>query len=248
MAYKKVACPECGEEYGSLGQHWSYNPEHRPEFTEEQKDIIVASLMGDGCLKRQNKHSHIEWEMISQNYLEWIDDMFGCLSTGVSLKETAKESAKRNRDSGFRPNAKKENYSDVYRLQTRTHPFLSNFNSWYGCGKRVWPKDIELTPTVLLHWYVQDGTQVNSRKNNYITFAASNEYGNYDKLDSYFENANLPTPNNYQENTQTTNGNNELDIRFNVKESKELWDYMLSGPRQTPLPDFGYKFPDKYHE
>lgn len=243
----RVACPECGEEYERLGRHWFHSPSHRPDFTERQKDIIIGSLMGDGYLDRDNKNSRIKWKMISQNYLEWVDDIFGCLSTGVSIEKTAEELAKQNRDNFFDPNTRGEKYSDLYVLTTRSHPFLNNFNSWYETGKRVWPNDIELTPTVLLHWYVQDGNWRNRGGSNHIKFTASKEYGNYDKLDSYFENVNIPTPNNYKE-YERSDGRKKLDIRFTVEQSKELWDYMLNGPRQTPPPDFEYKFPERYHE
>lgn len=248
MVYERVSCPECGEEYGNLGRHWHYSPSHRPDFTERQKDIIVGSLMGDGCLQRQNKTSHITLRMISNNYLEWIDNIFGCLSTGVKMYLTAKESAKKNRDRGFRPNAKEENYNNMYRLNTRQHPFLNNFNSWYETGKKVWPEDIELTPTTLLHFYVQDGTLQNSNNNkpSYISIAAAKEIDNYEKIDSYFKNRNLPTPHNYVEG-RTYRDNNNMDITFTVDQSKDLWNYMLSGQRETPPPDFEYKFPEKYH-
>mgnify|MGYP007057105309 CR=1 FL=1 len=33
-------CPKCGTEYKRLGGHWRYNPDHRPELTEKQLDII----------------------------------------------------------------------------------------------------------------------------------------------------------------------------------------------------------------
>ena len=38
----------------------------------------------------------------------------GLFTTGVSLKKTAEELAKNNRESGFSPNAKAENYHDMY--------------------------------------------------------------------------------------------------------------------------------------
>jgi len=150
----KVECPECGEKYKQLGQHWTGSCS-APQLTKQQYDIVVGLLMGDGNLRRNGKNPHIKIVMISPNYLEYLDEMFGCLGTGIRLTQTAAESAKRNRDSGFSPNAKEENYSDLYQWRTRSLPELHDFN-WYKTGKKVWPEDIELTPTVLKHLYCGD--------------------------------------------------------------------------------------------
>jgi hypothetical protein len=236
----KTKCPNCGEFYKELGSHWQWNPDHRPKLTQYQKDVITGLLMGDGWVGRSSKNPKIMCEMISKNYLEYIDDVFGCLSTGVKLKLTAGENAAKSRDSGFSSDADAENYSDLYYLHSRSHPELKEFADWYSTGKKVWPKDIELTPTVLKHWYCGDGTWQNTGGSYYIRFSMSNEIDNTNKVDNMFERCNLPSPNSYS----VFNRGGEYidcDALFTVKQSKKLWKYM-----GKPLPDFEYKWPESY--
>jgi hypothetical protein len=235
-----VKCPECGEDYKSLGQHWHHSPSHRPELTEKQLEVTTGFLMGDGNINTAAKNCYLETKMISPNYLEYLDDVFGCLGCGFSLAKTAAESAKVNRDSGFSPSAKEENYSDVYRWQTRVHPKFNEFREWYETGKKVWPKNIELTPTVLKHWYVCDGTHSNKNSQNRIQIGMSNEVENIEKVSKYFEQVCLPQPSNYSIHERKAGGK-KCDAQWTTKDSYDLWDYM-----GEPLPDFEYKWPKEY--
>ena len=234
-------CPTCGEEYERLGQHWAWNEDHRPELTTYQKDIITGLMMSDGTLDRSGKNPYLQVQMITKEYLKWFNSVFGVLSTGVRLTDTAKDSAKKARDSGFQSDAKAENYHDQWTLKTRSTPVLWEWD-WYtgNDGKKVWPEDITLTPTVLTHLYAGDGSWRNDSGNNYIQIGASNERGNEDKIDSYFKNAGLPTPNRYDE-YQYKDGSWMMSIAFNTEESKELFEYMDPAP-----PGFEYKFPEQY--
>jgi hypothetical protein len=236
---EKTACPECGNEYKKLGTHWSMGSCSPPELTERQKEIVVGLLMGDGYLKRSNKNPYVRVKMISPNYLKYLDGVFGSLSTGVQLHKSAAELAKRNRDSGFRPNAKKENYSEQYIWKTRSLPELHEFN-WYKTGKKVWPEWIPMTATVLKHWYVGDGHFSNKNGHKNISIGMSNEVENTDKIDSYFERMNLPTPSNYNIQKRK-NGRKDCSAYFTRSASEELWEYM-----GEPLPDFEYKWPEEY--
>jgi len=229
-------CQQCGNKYQIIGTHWSMNSScNHPSFTDHQKEIITGLLMGDGNICTVNKNPYIRAEMISPNYLEYISDQFGVLGGDVSLKMTAAESAKRNRDSRFDPNAKEQNYSDKYQWQSMSHPELQEFADWYSSGKKVWPAEIELTPTVLKHWYCGDGHWDNSGSRNSIQIAMANEVNNANKVDQMFRNVGLPAPSNYNISE------NNCNAQFTVEQSKELWEYM-----GEPLPDFEYKWPQQY--
>jgi hypothetical protein len=115
-------CPDCGGEFQVLAGHWSHNNSHRPELTTEQKEITTGLLMGDGYINNAGKNYRLEIKTISENYLKYLDNIFGCLGSGVKLKQKAVEKAKKNRESGFDSNAKEENYSDIYIFSTRCHP------------------------------------------------------------------------------------------------------------------------------
>jgi hypothetical protein len=238
---EKTKCPECCEKYKSIGNHWYWIPKHRPDFTQKQKEVITGVMMGDACINRGNKNPNIKCVMSSPNYLEYLDYIFGCLGAGVSLIKTAAEGAKESRDKGFNQNAKAKNYSDVYRWRSKSHPNLQKWADWYSTGKKVWPKDIKLTPTVLKHWYCGDGCWSNKNTSNYITISMSNEINNLEKVNQIFENVGLPAPSNYHI-SERRSGGKRCNAVWTVEQSKELWEYM-----GKPLPDFYYKWPKKYH-
>lgn len=239
---EKVECHNCLNEYELIANHWNQSDCNYPKLSEDQNEIATGLLMADAWINRHNETPRIQCNMISQNYLEYIDQQFGIFGKGVSLIRTAKESAEQARRRGFRPNAKAENYQDVYMWQTMCHPELEKFLEWYSTEKKVWPADIELTPTVLKHWYCGDGYWNNSGSNNFIRIAMSNEINNKQKVDKIFENAGLPSPSNYAIGIRD-DGNLNCDLEFTVSQSKEIWEYM-----GQPLPDFEYKWPEKYRK
>jgi hypothetical protein len=232
-----VECPECGDEYSKLALHWYNSPSHRPELTEKEKEITTGLLMGDGWIETVSENCYLKTEMISPNYLEYLDNIFGCLGCGVRLEKTAAKSAEDSRNSGFRPNAKEENYSDLHAWQTRCHPKFNEFREWYSSGEKVWPEDIKLTPTVLKHWYVGDGSY--NKRNKTISIAMANEVENTEKISEYFTNIELPKPSNYV--IRDRKYGKTCEAQWTVEDSYTLWEYM-----GDTLPDFEYKWPKEY--
>lgn len=231
-------CHQCGNNYKKIGNHWIQSSScNYKEFTDSQREIITGLLMGDGCINIGGKNPLLQVGMISPNYLQYVSDEFGILGSDVKLVETAAESAESARKTKFNPNAKKENYSDKYLWRSISHPELHEFNNWYNSGKKVWPENIELTPTVLKHWYCGDGCWNNSGTINRIQIGISNEVNETEKVSQIFENVGLSAPSNYNI-YERKDGNTDCTAEFTVDQSKELWEYM-----GEPLPDFEYKWP-----
>jgi hypothetical protein len=200
--------------------------------------------MGDGSLFDTSGQSYLRVKMISNNYLEWLDNFFGILTTGVVKKLSAEENAKQNRDSGFSPNADARDYSDVYELRSRSHPKLTELSKrWHKGGKKVWPSNVEITPELLRHWYVCDGYFDDKSSHRRIVISMSNESENTDKITQMFSNSNLPTPSNYKFGTTEYYGEQrtKCDAVWTRRDSELLWQYM-----RGPLPDFEYKWPVEY--
>lgn len=206
-------CPSCGDSFAALGKHWRYSPDHRPELTEQQHDILTGLLMSDGTIwKDGDDNPQFQANMIEKDYLCWLDSLLGVLSLGVELRDDATESTNR-----------------VYSWRTRNIPELQQYQSWYKSGKKVWPPDIELSPTVLTHLYVGDG---HYHESGYVEIGVNNEARNVDKLKAYFTDVGLPEP-DYRESTGVHK------LVWSVEESKVLFEYMDEAP-----PGFDYKFPN----
>jgi hypothetical protein len=234
-------CKRCGEEKERLAQHWAMSSSCTyPEISQKEDDIFTGLMMGDGSISNKHmKNQYIKVDMTNRRFLEHIDSTIGNMSKGVTFLLSAEENARRKRESGFSPNAKKENYSDVYKLSTRSHPYMAKFTRWYSSGEKIWPENIELSPTVLKYWYVCDGNMQSVRGYRGIQISMCNEYENTEKVDKYFEKANLPKPSNY--NINHREGRVDCSADFTASGSKKLWEYM-----GDPLPGFEYKWPEEY--
>lgn len=229
-----VLCEQCNTEYERIGTHWGAGDCSFPSLSDYQTDIITGLLMGDGYINRRDKNPWLHVNMTNERYLQELDGIFGPVSSGVSLSKSAEQSASDSRKYGVDSSASEENYSNLYTWYTIHHPDLKQFSEWYSSGKKVWPENITLTPTVLKHWYVCDGNWHNTRSHNYMRISMSNEAGNWEKVNSYFSDAGLPTPSNYDTYSDVVNA------EFTVEESKQLWRYM-----GEPPPGFEHKWPDQ---
>lgn len=226
-------CPTCGETFGRVSQHFRGSPEHRPDLTQEQYEVTIGLLMGDGSLSRDPETARIDVTMTSPKYLEYLDDIFGWLSRGVNLRYTASECASNDRSSGFNPDAKEENYQDKYKWYTSCHPDFDEFRSWYSTDEKVFPNDLDLTPITLKHWYVGDGSL---HKSSQFRLSMPNEKGNENKIERLFSKSGLPKPLDWY-----GSGEKHNSALWTHSDSAELFDYM-----GDPLPGFEYKWPEEF--
>lgn len=237
-------CQDCGKRYQRIGKHWATTDCEYPELTEEQHEIVTGLLMGDGSVAHHTRRSNpwVQVTMTEPEYLTFLDSKFPELGTGVTLTKTAAEKAQENRESGWRPDAKAEDYSDQYTWTTLAVPDLWEYREWYSrpTGKKRWPiSEIDLTPIVLKHWYVGDGNYTNNDSDRYIRISTSNERDRTDEIDEMFERAGLPKPDKW---ANYTTGERDVPVcyaRWHVESSTELFEYMGDAP-----PGFGYKWPN----
>jgi len=191
-------------------------------MSNKQHEVVVGLLMGDGNIEENGNYARLRAEMISENYLEYLDDVFGVFSRGVSDGRSAEKLASYH-------GADPKNYNDSYVWATGNHPELTQYLSWYESGNKVYP-NITLTPTILKHWYVGDGTYDNSASHDRIKIGLKNEIENKKNIEKMFEEV------GFEVGFWT-----EDSIYFSKQESSNLFEYM-----GNPLPDFGYKWPERF--
>lgn len=197
-------CPECGNLYESLGLHFSKSGCERPEPSDKVLQLLTGSMMGDAWSQKRHKHTRIKIEMVNKSYLWEVDKILGGLSAGFV--------GQREKDVG----------RDTVTVATIAHPQFDIFNWYNESGDKEFPSDIILTPTVLKHWYAQDGSVAWGDKNTggAITIRATNEDDGEEKILSMFEKVGLEP-----------SFNSAGSIRFGVDDSEEVLDYMGGPPR-----------------
>lgn len=234
---QKTLCPECNEEVFSIGGHWHHFPSHRPSLSRKQKDILTGIVMGDGNVHSPSgQNPRVVVYMINKEFLHHLNDVFECISTGVSLSKTAKEKANEDKRSGFNPKANEENYNDFYYWGTVRHPELSWLRGWYSTGEKLFPKSISMNETIFKYWYVCDGSLRTDASTPFIRVGCLNEIDNKEKLINIFKRSDLPVP-TFSE--YIGEDENNLQIKFSVEKSKTIFDKI-----GNPLPGFEHKWPD----
>lgn len=128
------------------------------KLTKHQQDIITGSLLGDGFLlgtdifRIKQKKSRIE-------YVDFLHKELAPFSTPVRIDKSRKPTRLRDGTVSHKLEDWKGGYAWAASFSTRQHQIFADLrNKWYPKGKKILPDDLELNPTILTHWYLQDGS------------------------------------------------------------------------------------------
>lgn len=136
------------------------------DLTGQILEHIEGELMGDGGLERTSaccaRYVHGTNKL---NYLTWRAETFTESGIEQSGKILMYEYPRKNPADGNRK---------IYLYKTKAYKeFAELYDKWYPGGKKAPPKDLVITPTVLLFWYIGDGCLVNRRAITLCTLAFS---------------------------------------------------------------------------
>ena len=131
------------------------------KLTDEQKEILVGLMLGDGCLETQNKgrtfRLKIEQSLDHQAYVHHLYHLF---SEWVLTPPRIKEKVSKN--------SKSQNLA----FQTVSHEAFRFFaHQYYKDGKKQVPKLIHrwLTPKAIAYWFMDDGS-IKSKESKAVIF------------------------------------------------------------------------------
>lgn len=128
-------------------------------LTDEQKEFINGLLLGDASIVYAVKDKSLYPRLTlsrkeeDKDYLFWQFEIF---------KEFYGSEPKLKRC--FDKRSKKE--YNQYHLQTKSgNIFTEYYNKWYPNKIKIVPKDLKISPLMLLVWFLDDGSITNSSKN-----------------------------------------------------------------------------------
>lgn len=132
-------CNYCGKTYECIGIHWGSKPEHQPEITNRQYEMLKGFLMSDGSIGKRDRNSpRYIIELSNKPCIFWIARELSNLNPRISKVE-------------------REEHKDSWRL-TLSHKSFKEFADWYDSDGKKYPNNIELTPISFATWYAGDGT------------------------------------------------------------------------------------------
>jgi len=209
---KSHSCRSCGRSFIKIGQHWTKSNCSEPTLSNRQKEVLIGLLMGDGSADLRSKNVSYQVNMTNRAYLESVKIEMGNLFTPV----------RKIRDSGH-------SRKPVYQLRSRHLSCLNWIRDWYSSGEKVFPESIELSPEILRHWYVSDGSlSTNSLR---VSIGVHNERNRLQKLSQYFADEGLPEP-------EIAEGSS-VYLYWNKDDCKKFFDY-IGG---VPTEGFLWKWP-----
>ena len=220
----RVKCHNCGNKYERIGYHWSNGSCDYPSLPRDAEYIITGLMLGDGTLRTQTDNPFIHIYTTNKEFLEYLDDSLGWITTGVSEYRSAEKSASMS-------DGDVSDYNDVYVLQTRTMPQFNRYESWYGDGTKTLPSYLILTPDTARIWYACSGCLNWDRRypqsRPYVTISIRNIVDNTDHISKMFDESSF----------EYTPKISEDSVRFDVGASKEFLEWI-----GDPLPGFEYKW------
>jgi hypothetical protein len=114
-------------------------------LTQEQKSVVIGSLLGDGYLRmfsgRKDAILEINHSIREKDYVDWKAKILGDLVKTL-------------------PKARKCNGGRIaYRFSTRSHPELTKlYRQFYTSGRKEVP-EIEIDRIALSIWFMDDGSK-----------------------------------------------------------------------------------------
>src|SRR5262245_4007903 len=117
-----------------------------PMFDQTQSEILDGLLLGDGCLPANQNLFYFGQSRANREYVEYVARQLGI-------------SVDRIRDRTRKPDRRTGRVYECSELRTLSHPHFTNLRErWYRAGVKVVPGDLQVSPAVMLHWFLCDGS------------------------------------------------------------------------------------------
>jgi hypothetical protein len=137
-------------------------------LAEEQQYLMTGSLLGDGFLLGSDIF-RIKQKKTRREYIEFLHEKFAPFSTPVRI-DKARKPTRINGKVSHRIEDWKGGHTWSASFSTRKHQIFHDLRAkWYPDGVKTLPDDLALNPTIVTHWYLQDGSY--SKKFGMIRFS-----------------------------------------------------------------------------
>jgi len=114
-------------------------------FDQTQSKILDGLLIGDGYIPLKQHLFYFGQCRKNREYVEYVARQLGI-------------PAERVRDRARKPDARTGRVYECSELRTLSHPYFAWLRQrWYKDGKKVVPKDLQVSREFLLHWFLCDG-------------------------------------------------------------------------------------------
>lgn len=198
------------------------------------REIIDGCLLGDGMLKKWDKRSNVSLPVFRKknkfyDHILWV----GSLLFANGPEKRIEEKQGKLREKRF----------PIFILTSLTHDSLrSFFERWYPAAtdyQKVVPHDIDLTPTTLLHWFLDDGsTSWRPDRSNSVRLTFCSE--SFTEDDNEFLSKSINR--RYALRAKVSPTNSGTGWRIKIPESKVADFFDIIGPCPSQVSSMAYKW------
>lgn len=188
-------------------------------MTEDLMEAIDGWTIGDGYISSSNQVARISCGVQHKEFCDYVRTFF----TPYFPTESKLSAPSINSKPGS---------TGTWGFRTLSHPdLLIQHKRWYPNGKKIIPKDVRITPTSVLLWYLGDGTLVVDNESNTAVVRLSTDCFTIDDVNflvSRLEEIGISC-------TRTS----ENRIRIIAEGIKPFFDFI---GRKSPIECYSYKF------
>lgn len=131
-------------------------------LTDIQREVLAGLMLGDGCIQfshgdtgNNNPRLTMQRNINDKNYMYWLYDFIKNLCNSEPFEYSV-----------FDKRTNKRYYS--INLYSKSISCLKSIRyHWYPKGKKIIPRDLKLTPLILLIWFLDDGSFVRRSNTNF---------------------------------------------------------------------------------
>lgn len=143
-------------------------------LTQQQTNILIGSLLGDGHLeRRKSTHNTSLQIMRAKNDEEYLKYQFSIFKNLCGKKEISHKSYLDKRTN--------KTYSSVYFRTKRLQELNSFYDGWYQNKTKIVPKNLVLNPEIIAIWFADDGS-IRKIQNRYEITLATNSFSKQEVL------------------------------------------------------------------
>ena len=147
------------EQYGIPQRARGWHMCHPPlVLSQHQREVLYGALLGDGCLwkSKQGRNAQFTYTSKSRQHVEFVYQQLG-IPCAQGIQEYV-----------YTDKRTQKTYTRYCFRTEHNITFEEERQRWYPNGKKIVPKDIALTPTTCLIWYIGDGSLNNVKSSQFI--------------------------------------------------------------------------------
>jgi len=200
-------CPTCCDNFDSLGTHFRWNESCVKEIEKYEKDILFGILLSDGWIGTSGKVIQGEWAC--EEYVKYIEKELGWIVSDVT----------------------KRSDRDIWQLCTISLEEIKEIgDKFYEDNKKRFPLDVEITNTIMRHWYAGDGhLRVRDSRKDIMILSCYNEKDRIEKVCNWVEECGFSRPNVHE-------SKRSVNLYFSTKNTKKILTNM------DAIPGYEYKW------